>query len=247
MSLVAFVVLERRQADPLIDLRLFLNRMFSVANATQSIAFMGFSATLFLLPLFLQLERGLSPLQSGLVTFPQAIGVMMMAPVLTRLYPRVGPRRLVVLGLVLASLTTIPLVQMDLDSNLSTIRVVMLLRGMGFGFMLIPLQTAAFATISMNETGRATAVFNATRQVAQSFGVAIGATVLTSRLAHHETALGPAGATGPAIDAFAEAFLATLALGALGVAVAFLIRDREAAPTMRPPPQSRTPAREERF
>ena len=247
VSLVAFVAFERRHADPLIDVRLFLNRMFSVANATQSIAFMGFSATLFLLPLFLQLERGLSPLQSGLVTFPQAIGVMLMAPVLTRLYPRVGPRRLVVLGLVLASLTTIPLVQMDLDSNLWTIRVVMLLRGMGFGFMLIPLQTAAFATISMNETGRATAVFNATRQVAQSFGVAIGATVLTSRLAHHETALGPAGATGPAIDAFAEAFLATLALGALGVAVAFLIRDREAAPTMRPPPQSPTPAREERF
>ncbi len=93
VSLVAFVVLERRQADPLIDVRLFLNRMFSVANATQSIAFMGFSATL-----FLQLERGLSPLQSGLVTFPQTMGVMVMAPVLTRLYPRVGPRRLVVLG-----------------------------------------------------------------------------------------------------------------------------------------------------
>ena len=98
VSLVAFVAFERRHADPLIDVRLFLNRMFSVANATQSIAFMGFSATLFLLPLFLQLERGLSPLQSGLVTFPQAIGVMLMAPVLTRLYPRVGPRRLVVLG-----------------------------------------------------------------------------------------------------------------------------------------------------
>ena len=244
-SLVAFVFYELREPDPLIDVRLFLNRMFSVANATQSMAFMGFSATLFLLPLFLQLERGMSPLQSGLVTFPQAIGVMMMAPVMTRFYPRIGPRRLVVAGLVLASLTTIPLVQMDLESNLWTVRGAMLLRGMGFGFMLIPLQTAAFATISMAETGRATAVFNATRQVAQSFGVAIGATVLTSRLAHHDTALGPAGPTGPAVDAFSEAFLATLALSALGVAVAFLIRDREAAPTMRPP-KAVAPTPEER-
>ena len=136
LLLAAFVMVELRTPEPLIDVRLFRNRMFAVANLTQSVAFMGFSATLFLLPLFLQLERGLSPLQSGLATFPQAIGVMLMALVVTRIYPIVGPRRIVVIGLLIASATTVPLVLMDLGTDLWWVRGTMFVRGVGFGMML---------------------------------------------------------------------------------------------------------------
>lgn len=231
--LAAFVVVELRTAEPLIDVRLFLDRMFALANITQSVAFMGFSSTLFLLPLFLQLERGLSPLESGLVTFPQAIGVMVLAPVMARIYPIVGPRRLVTVGLVIASVTTVPLFTMDLESNLWWVRGSMFARGMGFSMMLVPLQTAAFAAISMADTGRATAVFNATRQVAQSFGVAIIATVLTSRLAHHGAALGPFDNAAASVSAFADGFVVTGLFIAAGILFALLIRDREAAATLR--------------
>ena len=233
LLLAAFVMVELRTAEPLIDVRLFRNRMFAVANLTQSVAFMGFSATLFLLPLFLQLERGLSPLQSGLATFPQAIGVMLMALVVTRIYPIVGPRRIVVIGLLIASATTVPLVLMDLGTDIWWVRGTMFVRGVGFGMMLVPLPTAAFAAISMADTGRATAVFNATRQVAQSFGVAIIATVLTSRLAHYGGALGPLDDAVASVSAFSDGFLVTGALVVLGLLVALLIRDREAAATLR--------------
>ena len=231
--LAAFVLVELRTAEPLIDVRLFLNRMFAVANVAQSLAFMGFSATLFLLPLFLQLERGLSPLESGLVTFPQAIGVMVMAPLMARIYPIVGPRRLVVVGLVIASATTVPLILMDLESSLWWVRGAMFARGVGFSMMLVPLQTAAFASISMSDTGRATAIFNATRQVAQSFGVAIIATVLTSRLAHHGAALGPLDDAAASVSAFADGYVVTAVLIALGILGALAIRDSEAAATLR--------------
>ena len=233
LLLAAFVMVELRTAEPLIDVRLFLNRMFAVANVTQSVAFMGFVSTLFLLPLFLQLERGLSPLESGLATFPQAIGVMVMAPVMARIYPLVGPRRIVAIGLLVASATTVPLVLMDLGTDLWWVRGTMFVRGMGFGMMLVTLQTAAFAGISMADTGRATAVFNATRQVAQSFGVAIIATVLTSRLAHHGAALGPLDNAVASVSAFSDGFVVTGVFIALGVLVALIIRDREAAATLR--------------
>ena len=233
LLLAAFVMVELRTAEPLIDVRLFLNRMFAVANVTQSVAFMGFVSTLFLLPLFLQLERGLSPLESGLATFPQAIGVMVMAPVMARIYPLVGPRRIVAIGLLVASATTVPLVLMDLGTDLWWVRGTMFVRGMGFGMMLVTLQTAAFAGISMADTGRATAVFNATRQVAQSFGVAIIATVLTSRLAHHGAALGPLDNAVASVSAFSDGFVVTGVFIALGVVVALIIRDREAAATLR--------------
>ena len=231
--LAVFVLVELRTEEPLIDVRLFLDRMFALANITQSVAFMGFAATLFLLPLILQLERGLSPLESGLATFPQAIGVMVMAPILARIYPIVGPRRLVAVGLLAASATTVPLILMDLQTDLWWVRGTMFARGMGFSMMLVPLQTAAFAGISMADTGRATALFNATRQVAQSFGVAIIATVLTSRLAHHGAKLGPVDNVAGSVSAFADGFVVTAIFIAAGILAALLIRDREAAATLR--------------
>ena len=231
--LALFVLVELRTKEPLIDVRLFANRLFAVANASQAVAFMGFSATLFLLPLILQLERGLSPFESGLATFPQAIGVMVMAPLLARIYPIVGPRRLVAVGLLAASATTVPLILMDLETDLWWVRGTMFARGMGFSMMLVPLQTAAFAQISMADTGRATAALNATRQVAQSFGVAIIATVLTSRLAHYGAALGPADSVAGSVSAFSDGFVVTAIFIAAGVLVALLIRDRDAAATLR--------------
>ncbi len=231
--LVLFTLVELRTKEPLIDVRLFLNRMFALANLTQGVAFMGFSATLFLLPLILQLERGLSPFESGLATFPQAVGVMLVAPLMARIYPIVGPRRLVAVGLLVASATTVPLILMDLETDLWWVRGTMFARGVGFSMMLVPLQTAAFAAISMADTGRATALFNATRQVAQSFGVAIIATVLTSRLAHHGAALGAPGAAAGAVSAFADGFIVTAIFIAAGILTALLIRDRDAAATLR--------------
>ncbi|MXZ89129.1 MAG: multidrug efflux MFS transporter [Dehalococcoidia bacterium] len=231
--LAAFVWVELRTEEPLIDVRLFANRLFALANASQAVAFMGFSATLFLLPLILQLERGLSPFESGLATFPQAIGVMVMAPLLARIYPIVGPRRLVAVGLLAASATTVPLILMDLETDLWWVRGTMFARGMGFSMMLVPLQTAAFAQISMADTGRATAALNATRQVAQSFGVAIIATVLTSRLAHYGAALGPVDSVAGSVSAFSDGFVVTAIFIAGGILFALLIRDREAAATLR--------------
>ena len=238
--LAIFVLVELRTEEPLIDVRLFLNRMFALANLTQSVAFMGFASTLFLLPLILQLERGMSPFESGLATFPQAIGVMVMAPVMARIYPIVGPRRLVAIGLAVASATTVPLILMDLGTNVWQIQGTMFMRGVGFSMMLVPLQTAAFAGISMADTGRATAAFNATRQVAQSFGVAIIATVLTSRLVHHGAMLGPLDDVAASVSAFSDGFIVTGAFIAGGILVALLIRDREAASTLR----ARIPAAE---
>ena len=227
-----FVLFETKTKDPLIDVRLFQDRMFARANAAQFAGFLGFSGGLFLLPFFLQGVRGMTPLEAGLMTFPQAIGVATMAPIIARLYPRIGPRRLIMAGLTLASITTLPFVFMDVDTNLWFLRGMMYIRGLGFGLLLVPVQAAVFATISISATGRASAVFNATRQVAMSFGTAICAAVLTSRLSTYSAErLDPTQAIA-ATNAFNEAFLASLILIAFGVLVASFIRDKDAAATM---------------
>jgi hypothetical protein len=81
--------------------------------------------------------------------------------------------------------------------------------------------------------GRASAVSNAGRQVGASFGVALLATVLTSRLSHNATSLAPGADSGAAISSFHEAFLVATGLTLIGAIAALLVSDKEAAVSMR--------------
>ncbi len=233
--LILFALAELRTPEPMIDMRLFKNRLFAATNVAQMIGFAGLTGGLFLLPLMLQSPSGfgLGAFESGLTTFPQAIGVVSMVQVSSRLYYHVGPRRILMLGLAGVSATMFAFVFIDAGTNLWWIRGIMFLRGCSFAFMLISFQTATFATISQTAMGRASAISSAGRQVGASFGVALLATVLTSRLAAHDTALGgPAANASGTFAAFDEAFLAACAITLLGVVAAFFVSDKEAAPSM---------------
>jgi hypothetical protein len=109
----------------------------------------------------------------------------------------------------------------------------MLVRGWTFGFLLVPLQAATFATIKEEDTGRASAVFNAGRQVAASLGVALLATVLIGGLGARDAVLGDVATAEGALLAFREAFIVAAAATALGLAAALFVSDRLAAATMR--------------
>jgi MFS family permease len=234
--LAVFCIVELRTDEPLIDIRLLGDKLFRAANTVQFAGFAGYAGALFLLPLLLQAEMGFSPLESGLITFPQAIGVAMMVLPVNRLYRRVGPRRLVMIGTAGGTLTTLAFLLVDLETSRWWIQLIMLARGWSFAFALVPMQAVAFATISSELTGRASAIFNAGRQVAASFGVALLGTVLTNRLTHHgATPLGNPFTRDGALLAFHDAFLAASIVLTIAIAAAFLISDRAAAHAMREP------------
>jgi MFS family permease len=183
----------------------------------------------------LQAVRGLSPLTSGLTTFPAAIGIILVGPLVGRLYPVVGPRRLVTAGAALAACAALGLRSVDLATNLWVVRLLMAPLGVAFGLVFIPLQTSSYARVGLAETGRATAAYNAVRQVATSVGVALLATTLASRLAAHRAAFGDPAARIGATAAFHDTLLVPALLCGLGCAAALLlIRDHLAAETMRP-------------
>jgi EmrB/QacA subfamily drug resistance transporter len=230
--LAAFALVELRTPQPMIDMRLFKNRLFRAASAVQLMGQAGLGGALFLLPLFLQLERGMTPLQSGLTTFPQAIGVVTMVQPAGRIYRRYGPRRMMMAGTIGTALSSLMLAVVGLETGAWWIRMIMLFRGWSFALMLIPLQTATFATIASQDTGRASAVFNAVRQVAASLGVALMATTLTNRLAHNGATLGNPLTSSGAVHAFHEAYIVAALLSVIGFFACFLISDRDAAGTM---------------
>ncbi|HLA19636.1 MAG TPA: MDR family MFS transporter [Dehalococcoidia bacterium] len=233
--LAVFTVVELRAAEPMIDVRLFRDKLFRAANVVQFMGYGGMLGALFLLPLLLQAEMGMGPLESGLTMFPQAIGVFMMVQPAGRLYRRIGPRRMMMAGMAGVVVTTLAFLLVDLETSQWWIRLIMLARGWSFALTLIPIQTATFATISSEDTGRASAILNAGRQVAASFGVALLATVLTNRMTHHDAVLGSPLTRDGALTAFHEAFLVAAGLGIVGIIASLLIDDKAAAGTMRQP------------
>lgn len=224
-----FVVQELRTAEPMIDVRLLGDRLFGAANVVQVVGNAGMMGTFFLLPIFLQTQKGISPFDVGLITVPLAVGVAMMAQPAAKLYPKVGPRRMMILGFTGNLLMTLHLAFVDYDTSNWLIAGNMFLRGLSFGMLIIPMQAATFATISPEATGRASSIFNVGRQVAASLGVAVLATALTNRLDYHNAALGDAATRAGALSAFQDAFLFATALSFLGVLACLLIDDERAA------------------
>ena len=239
--LAILVVVELRTSKPLLQLRLFGNRLFRSTSLVLMIGMASFLGVLFVIPLFFQIALGLSALQSGLNTFPEAIGVMIGAQLASRLfYPRFGPRRLVALALVAVACTMTLMTQIGFDTNLWWMRLLMLCMGMSMAQVFISSQAAAFATVSHAETGQASSLFNSQRQLGSALGVALLATVLAAVGTVHPVA----GHQAPNLAAYHAAFLAAAGIALLGSAVALTINDADAAATMVRPGASKQAARE---
>ena len=242
LGLSAFALLtvvELRKKAPMLALRLLGDRMFRNANLASFFSYAAFAGFLFILPLFLQDLRGLSALQSGLTTFPQALGILVSSQLAGRLYPRVGPRRMMIFGIFGAATTVAAFSLVDLTTSLWVIRALLFTRGVFMAYAFIPLQAATYATITPTDTGRATAIFSTQRQVAAALGVATLATVLTTateqQLAGVASASSAAGVAAQ-VSAYHDVFLVAAGIAFMGGLVSLLIRDEDAARTMRPRP-----------
>ena len=231
VAIVALVGVELRHAQPILRLRLLEGRLFGRANLSSFFGLGSYMGLLFVMPLFLQVGRGASPLESGLTTFPEAVGVIVSSRLVARLYGRIGPRRLIAGGMVGTAAVMLVCAQFDLATNDWLIRTAMFIAGCMMAFVFLPLNAATFAGIASADTGRASAIFNAQRRVASATGVAILASILTasdSGLA----GLAPTPGTPSHVAPFHLVFLVDGVLALVGAAVALSIHDSDAAETM---------------
>jgi EmrB/QacA subfamily drug resistance transporter len=222
----ALVTVETRVAEPMLALRLYRERMFRNANIVLTLTYASFIGVIFLMPLYLQNLRGFTPFQSGLTTFPQALGVIVSSQIVGRLYHRVGPRRLIVFGMLVMGAVTFPLAFVSLTTSQWTIRLIMFGRGLAMSFAFVPLQAATYTNITPADTGRASALYSTQRQVSAALGVAMLGTVLISRTSAHT----PQGA----LDGFHAAFFLGAVIVTMAALSGLLIRDEDAAATMAP-------------
>lgn len=211
--LAAFLLRESRTAHPLVPLRLFRVRSFSVANATALLFSVGVFGIVFLLSQYLQVGLGYSPLEAGLRTLPWTAAPMLVAPVAGMLAPRIGVRPLLTAGLALQAaglawqglLVGGDIVYADLVPGL-------VLAGVGMGLTFAPSATAVLADMGADDHGTASSV-NAT---IRELGGALGVAVLVAVFQGADGTLTPDGYTA----GLQPAMLAAAAIVGLGAVVA---------------------------
>jgi EmrB/QacA subfamily drug resistance transporter len=234
--IVLLVYFETHNPAPMLDLSLYASRLFRTANLTGAMFMCAQFGMLFVLPLFLQQLLGLSAFESGLTTFPQPVGQIIMVQFTSRLYHRLGARLNLLIGTSGILLTTLLFLLVNLETGLWWIRGLVFLRGCFIAFNMVSMQTALFAAVPREKIGRASSLWNTSRQLAVALGVAVAATVLIAALPG-SSADGAAGLAGVSPAAGLFAFHATVAalavLGALAVVFAYQVQERQAQPVPR--------------
>ncbi len=224
-ALGIFVRQELRRSHPLLNLGLLANRMFRRSCALIGCSTIAFFGSLVFTALYLQEGRGFSAIQSGLSTFPEAIGVGVSSQFVARLFPRVGPRRLLAIGFSGLVVGTFVLSRADLSTNLWEIRGTCFFLGVSLAFNMLSNQAAAFSQISPASTGHASAIYNTIQRASSSLGVALLSTVLAlagGNVVHRRIPMA----------AFHWVFGTSALLAGLGVLLALRIHDEDAAAAM---------------
>ncbi len=222
--LLLFARIEFEHRNPMLKLRLLVqSNLLRSTTTLQLLLPIAFVSSLIFTALYVQEARGFSAVVSGTTTFSEAIAIACMTGVVARIYPRVGPRRLIALGFAILTAGSLMLASMGATTSLWVPRIACAVLGLGSAFVFMPLQTSAFAQISERDTSHASAITNTAQRIGSAAGVAILSSVL---------AITAGQSLHPAPSAFHPVFLTSAGIAALGFALSWMIRDRDAANTM---------------
>jgi EmrB/QacA subfamily drug resistance transporter len=235
----AFAVYALRAPRPLLDLRLFSRRGFAaaaVANLALGTALFGAAL---LLPLYYEIVRGRTPLQTGLLLIPQGLGAALAMSVSGALTDRLGARPVVIGGILAALAGTAAYTQIAADTGYWYLAAALLLIGAGLGATITPSMAAAFASIDRAAIPGATAAIATIQRIAGSAGTVLLAVTLQHAIAARlpgyrggitqaatQAAAHPATVPPALAAAFGATFWVALALAAAALLPALLLPGR---------------------
>lgn len=179
--LAAFAWWETHTAHPMLDVRFFRNPRFSAASATITMTYFALFASTFLLTQYFQFILGYSPLKSGLMLTPVAIGLMVGSPTAPRLVLRHGTKRVVVAGLLVIAACMACYGSNTIMSSFTLGFVVRLIYGMGMGITTAPVTESIMGSLPPERAGVGSAVNDTTRQTGGALGVAILGSIFAAR------------------------------------------------------------------
>lgn len=183
--IVLFVLRSTKALEPLIDMRLFKDRTFSVSSIGIFLTGATLYGTMFLLPLYYQVDRGDAAWKAGLMMAPQGIGAAVVMRFAGSLSDRKGPRYVAMFGMAMLALGTFFYTGVSATSSYLFLGLALFVRGIGLGFGMMPVFAASYRNLTHQMVPKATSATNILRQVGGSLGVAVFAVVLQTQITGH--------------------------------------------------------------
>ena len=180
IGIVAFNVIELRSRNPMIEYRFFRSRTFLGTNGVAFCVSFAMLAMFFFMALYLQNILGYSPLEAGIRFLPSTLVIIVAAPIAGRLTDRIGAKIPIAAGLSLAAVALYLQSQITVDSGYSRLLPTFALMGLGIGFVMSPMSTAAMNAVNEAKAGAASGILSMSRMVGGTFGVAAVGAVFQS-------------------------------------------------------------------
>ena len=226
LLVAAFLVWEMRAPEPMLPLRLFRSRGFTITNAASLLMFFGMFGSIFLLAQFLQVVQGYSPLQAGIRTLPWTAMPVLVAPIAGMLSDRIGGRPLLVTGLALQAIGLGWLAAIASPTVAYAALVpAFVVSGVGMSLFFAPVANVVLGSVRREEEGIASGANNAIRELGGVFGIAVLGAVFSARGGY---ASGTSFVTGLSAAVWVGG-AAVAAAAALALALPRLRRGRAAA------------------
>lgn len=181
VAFVLLIVLELNVENPIIELRLFRYRAFTLANIISMTVTVGLYSVIYYVPILLQSIRGLGAMETGMLLLPGALISGIMMPLSGALYNKVGPRLMSVFGLTIVAGTTYLFHRIDISTPTQVIILWNAMRYFGMAFAQMPAGTASMEAVPVEMASKASTISNIITRISSSFGIAILTSIMTNQ------------------------------------------------------------------
>ncbi|MBZ5496701.1 MAG: DHA2 family efflux MFS transporter permease subunit [Acidobacteriia bacterium] len=203
VGLIAFVIRELTTSDPVVRLRVLKVATYSAGVFLMTMLGFVLYGSLILVPILLQTLMGYPALEAGIAMAPRGMGSFIANPIVGVMVGRVGPRKLLALGLAAGAATLFWLGSVNLSAGYWSFFWPQFIQGVSLALLFVPLTTVTMSPIPKEEMGNATSIFNLMRNLGGSFGIATGTTILDRRIQKNTDLLGRhVNAGGPLTESF---------------------------------------------
>ncbi|MCW4355555.1 MFS transporter [Hoyosella sp. YIM 151337] len=266
LVLVAFVLWERRIPHASLDMSLFKNPRFSASAAIIALVFFGMMGLFFFMTFYLQIVKGFTPLQAGLLFLPTGVAMLIFSPLSNAVVVRFGPRAVGAAALLLIIASFLVVTTLDANTPIGVLVALFFVQGVGMAHLMPPAMNTLMSSVPREKAGVGSALGNTLRQVGGSFGVAVLGTIMAqgyrSRIGETAPTLPESaresiaatfglvergGAPAAVMDSASEAFIGAMhstAFSAVGAAIAGLVVVSFFFPTKRQMSEVRQPQAE---
>jgi EmrB/QacA subfamily drug resistance transporter len=173
-----FVIIERRSANPMVPMRFFASRNFTGANLVAVATSFLIAGLAFALTMYFQNVHGYSAVRAGLTMLPSVLPMMVVGAISGAMVGRIGARRMIALGMIIASAGIYLLSRVGVDTPFLNIVPALLVFGIGNGLVFAPMMTTLMNSVETEKSGVASAVNGAIRETGFAFGIALLGTIM---------------------------------------------------------------------